>query len=164
MARIYLSLGSNLGDRRAMLRRACELLRREGLHLVQASSLYETEPVGLTNQPAFLNAVVEFQSGQSPLEVLAAVQAVEGALGRQRSVRWGPRTLDVDILLYDDLQVDEPGLRIPHPRMHERRFVLVPLLEIAPNAAIPGIGSARACLDALDPQDQPVRLAGPPFC
>lgn len=135
--RAFLSLGSNLGDRAATLHAALEELGRRGVRIVRRSSLYETAPVGVTGQPVFLNLAVEVETTLEPEDLLAACQAVERDLGRVRVERWGPRTVDIDILLYDHRTVATPELVIPHPRLTERRFVLVPLLEIAPQAALP---------------------------
>ncbi|MCL5046830.1 MAG: 2-amino-4-hydroxy-6-hydroxymethyldihydropteridine diphosphokinase [Actinobacteria bacterium] len=132
----YLGLGSNLGDKRANLREAVRLLS-EKVAVTGASSLYETAPVGYLEQDWFLNAVIGIQTRLRPLELLGVTQDVERALGRRRSVRWGPRIIDVDILTYDDERVDEPGLVIPHPGIGDRLFVLEPLLEIWPDAVLP---------------------------
>lgn len=132
MTQAFLSLGSNLGDRAAYLREAVAALEATG-ELVACSSVYETEPIGgPDDQGAFLNLVVELDTVLSPLELLASCQALEVAARRERLVHHGPRTLDVDVLVYGDLVDDDPVLTLPHPRMHERRFVLVPLAEIAP--------------------------------
>lgn len=138
VVRAYLALGSNLGDRLATLGRAVELLdERPGIEVVRSSRVYETEPVG-PPQPAYLNAVIEVGTELEPRELLAACLAVEAELGRVRGERWGPRTLDVDVLTYDHLTVEEPDLVVPHPRMHERGFVLVPLRELDPDPMLPG--------------------------
>jgi 2-amino-4-hydroxy-6-hydroxymethyldihydropteridine diphosphokinase len=129
----YVALGSNLGDRRAHLRSAVE-----GLPGVQrVSGVYETDPVGGPEQEPFLNCVVELDTNLGPHELLAECQRLEQAADRVRAVRWGPRTLDIDILLYDDLEVATPQLDIPHPRMAERRFVLQPLADLAPERCPP---------------------------
>ena len=134
----YLALGSNLGDRLENLREAVRLLAdADGVEVTRSSRIYETEPVG-PPQPPYLNAVVEVETTRSPRELLEACRAVENALGRVRTERWGARTIDVDVLTYDDQTVDEPDLVIPHPRMHERGFVLVPLGELDPDPALPG--------------------------
>lgn len=136
---IYLSLGSNLGDREGYLQKALELLEESGkIILYRSSSIYETDPVGITNQPMFLNLVVQGKTSYTPHELLHQVQEVERKLGRTREIRWGPRTIDIDILLYNHQQINEQDLTIPHPRMKERGFVLVPLREIAGNLVIPG--------------------------
>jgi 2-amino-4-hydroxy-6-hydroxymethyldihydropteridine diphosphokinase len=143
-ATAYLALGSNLGDRLATLQRAVDLLgARPGIAVRRSSRVYETEPVG-PPQPRYLNAVIEVRTELEPRELLEACLDVETELGRVRGERWGPRTLDVDVLTYEDRRVDEPGLVVPHPRMHERAFVLVPLLELDPDLVLPGGRSARA--------------------
>lgn len=133
---VFLGLGSNLGDRRANLQRAIQLLS-EQLEVRAVSSLYETEPVGYLDQPKFLNAVCRATTALRPEALLAHVKAVEAALGRMPTVRFGPRIIDIDILLYDDLVLDTPTLTIPHPRLTERAFVLAPLSELAPAAVHP---------------------------
>lgn len=137
MAQVYLSLGSNLGDRALHLARAVEELGPRGIRVRRASSLYETEPVGFREQGWFLNTVVEATTDLPPGELLAAALDVERAMGRERGLPQGPRTIDIDILLYDDVAIETPELAIPHPRMAERRFVLVPLAEIAPDVVHP---------------------------
>jgi 2-amino-4-hydroxy-6-hydroxymethyldihydropteridine diphosphokinase len=137
MKRIYLGLGSNLGDREAMLRRACELLAASGITILRTSSLYETEPRDLPNQPWFLNQVVETETSLFPLQLLSRVLKIEKDLGRRRIVDNGPRTIDIDILLYHRFVIDSPALVVPHPRMHERRFVLAPMVELAPDLRHP---------------------------
>lgn len=134
---VYLALGSNLGDRLETLRRAVDLLSaRAGVEVVRSSRVYETDPVG-PPQPAYLNAVLEVRTELEPRGLLEACQAVEAELGRVGGERWGPRTIDVDVLTYDKRTVDEPDLTIPHPRMHERGFVLVPLRELDPDPMLP---------------------------
>lgn len=134
----YLALGSNLGDRLGTLQRAVDLLgEREGIEVLRSSRVYETEPVG-PPQPAYLNAVLEIATDLEPRGLLEASLEIEAALGRERSEPWGPRTLDVDVLMYDELEVREPDLQIPHPRMHERGFVLVPLGELTADPMLPG--------------------------
>ena len=139
MARVYLGLGSNLGDREAYLGEAVHHLG-ERLEVRRVSPVYETDPWGYTDQDAFLNQVVEADTGLAPPELLAFVQQVELALGRERLVRWGPRTVDIDILLYDDLRLDGLELTIPHARLMERAFVLAPLADLAPDLTLPGHG------------------------
>ena len=129
-ATAYLGLGSNLGDRETHLRQALSLLG-ESVQIAAVSSVYETEPWGYTEQPAFLNMACCFRTSLGPTEMLALAQDVEGRLGRVRTVRYGPRTIDVDILLYGKLVMDTPDLCIPHPGIPERAFVLAPLAEIA---------------------------------
>ena len=134
----YVALGTNLGDRLEQLRAAVRLLAEtDGVDVVRSSRVLETEPVGPA-QPAYLNAVIEVRTTLAPRELLEAAQAVENSLGRERAERWGPRTIDVDILTFDDRTVEEPDLEIPHPRMHERGFVLVPLAELDDDPMLPG--------------------------
>jgi 2-amino-4-hydroxy-6-hydroxymethyldihydropteridine diphosphokinase len=137
--RAYVGLGGNLGDRRANLDRAVELLRHEpGLRVVGVSSFRETDPVGYVDQPRFLNGAVALETGLGPRELLDRLLAIERALGRERTgPRFGPRTIDLDLLLYGAETVDEPGLTVPHPRLAERRFVLEPLAELDPDLALP---------------------------
>jgi len=134
----FLALGSNLGDRLEHLGAAVQKLdSTKGIDVVRSSRVYETEPVG-PPQPPYLNAVIEVVATLTPRELLEAARRVEDSLGRARAERWGPRTIDVDILVYDEQTVDEPDLEIPHPRMHERGFVLVPLGELDADAMLPG--------------------------
>ena len=136
MTRVYLGLGSNLGDRLAHLRWAREAIATR-LQVVAASSLYETEPWGYAEQPAFLNQVLAVETAIPPHALLTFLKAIETALGRKPTFRYGPRVIDLDILLYGDLVLETPHLTIPHPRLHRRAFVLVPLAEIAPNLVHP---------------------------
>ena len=139
----YLGLGGNLGDRLAALKEALALLdAAPGMRTLSCSSVYETEPWGVADQPRFLNLVAGFETTLSPPDLLAVCKQVESRVGRIESYRWGPRQIDVDILLYGDEAVscDQPDLQIPHARLAERAFVLVPLAEIAPDAVVPGIG------------------------
>jgi 2-amino-4-hydroxy-6-hydroxymethyldihydropteridine diphosphokinase len=132
----YIALGSNLDDPARQLRAAAAALSALG-EIAAASSLYETEPVGFRDQPAFLNAVLLLRTDLPPQALMRALLRIEQAQGRQRRQKDGPRTLDLDILFYGGAVIDEPGLRIPHPRLHERRFVLAPLAEIAPDLLHP---------------------------
>ena len=134
---MYLSLGSNLGDRSAMLRRGIEALAKANIHVKKISSFYETEPVDFLDQPWFLNCVVEAETDLSPLELLFALRGFESSLGSKKEFAKGPRLLDMDILLYGDKVIDSLELQIPHPRMLERKFVLAPLAEIAPSLKHP---------------------------
>jgi len=140
--RAHVSLGSNVGDRRAYLEDAVRSLGGyDGIHVVRVSSFLENPPVGgPPGQGMFLNAAAAVDTTLAPRALLRACNEVEDALGRTRRERWGPRTIDIDVLLYGDVVVDEPGLVIPHPRMHERTFVLMPLAEIAPGAKHPALG------------------------
>ena len=123
-----------------------ELAALPGTRLVRRSSLYRTQPQGYAAQPDFVNAVAALDTELAPAELLDRLQAIETKAGRRRSFANAPRTLDLDLLLYDAQRIDQPGLVVPHPRMHERAFVLVPLVEIAPEVRIPGAGRARDCL------------------
>ena len=151
MARAYVGLGANLGDRERTLRIAVERLDDvDGIRVHAVSSLTETEPVGVVEQPHFLNGVVALDTELPPRALLEAMLEVERELGRVRDgERWGPRTVDLDLLVYGDLVIDEPGLRVPHPRLQERRFALEPLAQLAPDLVIPGLGSVSALLDHL---------------
>ena len=135
--RAFVGLGSNLGDRRAYLRAAVEGLRGAG-DVVGVSPLYESEPVGGPDQGPYLNLVVELSTASSPRELLGRCRDLEAAAGRVRTVRWGPRTLDADVLLVDGWQVDEADLVVPHPRLWERRFVVQPLADLAPELVTSG--------------------------
>jgi 2-amino-4-hydroxy-6-hydroxymethyldihydropteridine diphosphokinase len=138
-ARAFLGLGANVGDRLGNLARAIRHLNGvPGIRVVRSSRVYETDPVGGPPQPLFLNAVIEAEVELSPRDLLYACLEVEENLGRMRSVRWGPRSIDVDVLTYDDRDIFEPDLVVPHPRMHERGFVLVPLLELEADPPLPG--------------------------
>jgi 2-amino-4-hydroxy-6-hydroxymethyldihydropteridine diphosphokinase len=152
MPRAYVGLGANLGSREETIRRAVELLAEvEGVDVVAVSRLRETDPVGVVDQPRFLNGAVAVETERSPRALLDLLLAIERELGRLRSgERWGPRTIDLDLLVYGDLVVDEPGLRVPHPRLPERRFALEPLAELDPDLEIPGSGPVSALLSALD--------------
>jgi 2-amino-4-hydroxy-6-hydroxymethyldihydropteridine diphosphokinase len=147
----YLGLGSNLGDRRANLARAVELIgRARDTAVAAASSLYATAPVGLTDQPEFLNAVLEVRTGLEPGELLEACLEIEREMGRVRSVRWGPRIIDIDVLLIDGVAEAGERLILPHPRMTERAFVMVPLAELAAGLVVGGKSAAEwaAVIDA----------------
>lgn len=141
----YVGLGSNLGDREALIRAAADLIGA-----VRLSTIRETEPWGNADQPRFLNAVAELETALDPGPLLEELLDVERRLGRERTgARWGPRTIDLDLLLYDELAVDEPGLCVPHPRLAERLFVLEPLAELAPDRKIPGKGTVSEALAGL---------------
>jgi 2-amino-4-hydroxy-6-hydroxymethyldihydropteridine diphosphokinase len=141
----YVGLGANLGDREATIGRAVELLGA-----LRVSTLRETEPWGYADQPPFLNGVAEVETDEGPRALLARLLAIERELGRVRDgLRYGPRTIDLDLLLYGDLELDEPGLTVPHPRLHEREFVLEPLAELAPELLVPGRGPLKALLSRL---------------
>ena len=151
MTRAYVGLGANLGLREETIRRAVELLgRTPGLDVVAVSELRETDPVGVMDQPRFLNGAAALETSLTAGELLDLLLDVERELGRVRVERWGPRVIDLDLLLYGDETLDEPGLRVPHPRLNERRFALEPLAELDPELAIPGRGRVSALLAALD--------------
>jgi len=144
VAKAFIGLGSNLGDREASLKAAVAALREAGATLLRMSSFIRTSPEGKTDQPEFLNGVVEIETEQRPRALLALLLEIERKLGRVRSERWGPRTIDLDLLLYDDEIIREPGLEVPHPRLHERLFVLGPLAEIAPEVRHPTLKKTAA--------------------
>ena len=146
MTLAYVGLGANLGDREGTIRAAVAELPG----VVAVSTLRETDPVGITDQPRFVNGVAALETELKPRELLDVLLAVERRLGRERGQRWGPRTIDLDLLLYGDEVVDETGLTIPHPRLHERRFVLEPLADIAPKLVVPGYGRVKDLLAKLD--------------
>jgi 2-amino-4-hydroxy-6-hydroxymethyldihydropteridine diphosphokinase len=148
----YVGIGSNLGDREATIARALELLDDPpAIRLARVATVRETAPVGVVDQPAFLNTVALVETTLGPRELLGRLLTVERSLGRVRTgERWGPRTVDLDLLLHGDAALDEPGLTLPHPRLHERRFVLEPLYELAPDLLVPGRGRVSELLSALD--------------
>ncbi len=153
----FLGMGSNLGDRRENLLSALRMLEAmEGIRVLEVSSVYETAPWGVVDQPEFLNLVARVSTSRDPRGMLAACRDIEAKLGRVRGERWGPRVIDVDILLFDDLQLEEKDLIIPHPRMLEREFVMVPLLELLPDGPPPGGWAPR--LDNAGGRDR-VRMA-----
>ncbi|MFN8095094.1 MAG: 2-amino-4-hydroxy-6-hydroxymethyldihydropteridine diphosphokinase [Vicinamibacteria bacterium] len=155
---VFLGLGSNLGDREAAIDGALARLAARGVRLRARSSTWLTEPVGGPPQGLFLNAAAAVETALAPAELLAAALAVEREMGRVRAERNGPRTIDVDLLLYGDRRVDEPGLSVPHPRLHERRFVLAPLAEIARDVVHPTLGLTIAELFDRCPDRSGVRL------
>ena len=161
MATAFIGLGANLGDRAATLREAARRLGALG-HITAVSSLYETEPVGFREQPPFLNAVIAVETALSSRDVFHALIAIEHDLGRIRSFRNAPRTLDLDVLLVDDLVLNTPDLILPHPRMHERAFVLAPLAEIAPDVRHPVLGDAMVDLLLSLSDESGVEVWAPP--
>lgn len=157
--RAYLGLGSNLGDRAAFLQGAVDgLATTDGIEVVAVSPVYETEPVGGPEQPEYLNAVVAVDTALTPRQLLEVAQGLEDAAGRVRGEQWGPRTLDVDVLLVGDEHVDEPDLVVPHPRLYERAFVMVPLVDLDPMLApwVPAgeAGVRRSEVELAPPQTQ----------
>jgi 2-amino-4-hydroxy-6-hydroxymethyldihydropteridine diphosphokinase len=148
---VYIGLGSNLGDREVTLQRALELLAAApGVMLEAVSAFRETDPVGYLDQPRFVNAAARIETDLPPRALLGALLSIERELGRARDCpRFGPRTIDLDLLLYGDEVVDEPGLTVPHARLHERAFVLEPLLELDPELVVPGRGSVKSLLPGV---------------
>jgi 2-amino-4-hydroxy-6-hydroxymethyldihydropteridine diphosphokinase len=151
LTRAYIGLGANLGEREPTLRRALELLSAEdGVEVVAISQLRETDPVGVVDQPRFLNGAAALDTSLSARELLEVLLRVEHDLGRVRDgTRWGPRTVDLDLLLYGDDAIDEPGLHVPHPCLHERRFALEPLAELDPTVNVPGRGTVSDLIARL---------------
>lgn len=128
---VYLGLGSNLGDKRKNIEKAIALLKKE-VKVTKISSFFESKAVGYMAQPDFVNAVAEIKTSYPPKKLLNSIKKIEKALGRKRAIRWGPRLIDIDILFYDEIEMNSPRLTLPHPRLLERQFVLKPLAEIAP--------------------------------
>jgi 2-amino-4-hydroxy-6-hydroxymethyldihydropteridine diphosphokinase len=158
MARAVIALGANLGDARAALSGASEAIEATpGISLIAQSSVYSTAPIGGVVQPDYLNAVVIVEATRSPRELLDRLHEIENAWHRTREVRWGPRTLDLDLIEYVGVTSEDPELTLPHPRAHERAFVLVPWLEADPQAELTGFGSVALLVPALG--DQAVTIA-----
>jgi 2-amino-4-hydroxy-6-hydroxymethyldihydropteridine diphosphokinase len=157
--RVYLSIGSNIGDRAANLRAAIRSLSAARFDVLQVSSFYETEPVGYLDQPWFLNCVVEGETARRPLELLDSFRALQMIFRSKKEFTNGPRILDIDILLYGDLSLNTPDLQIPHPRMLQRKFVLVPLAEIAPRLQHPSWNATVCELLARSTDSSVVRLS-----
>lgn len=156
--RAFIGLGSNLGDREGYLSAACQALTNTpGIALARSSALYETEPVGYTEQGWFLNQVVEIATSLDPCGLLQALQQIEQELGRRRLIRWGPRVIDLDLLLYGNEVLTDPQLTVPHTCLYERSFVMVPLAEIAPDYVHPDGKTTAEHLQALG-ADQKIRL------
>lgn len=150
MSVAYIGLGSNVGSRDENLKRAIEKLdSADDIEVTRTSSIYETEPVGFLDQPDFLNAVVEIDTTLSPKQLLAVTKSIEKQLHRSRDIHWGPRTIDLDILLIDSLEMSEDNLNLPHPEIEKRAFVLVPLVELAPELQFPDGKLARELLSDL---------------
>jgi 2-amino-4-hydroxy-6-hydroxymethyldihydropteridine diphosphokinase len=150
----YVGLGSNIGDKAGNMMRALEILGQfDGLKVTKISSFYETEPVGYEDQNWFVNAVAQIETIFPPEELLSMLKKTEQVIGRRETIRWGPREIDLDLLMYDQLCFDSPDLVIPHPRMHERAFVLVPLVEIVPDQVHPILKkTVTELLTELQPQ------------
>jgi 2-amino-4-hydroxy-6-hydroxymethyldihydropteridine diphosphokinase len=137
MAIAYIGIGSNLGNRQKNCSRAIEMLETRGIVVKKRSSMYETKPRGVADQPQFINMALEVETGLEPYDLLRTLKDIERALGRRETSKWGPRIIDLDILLFNDLFLRDNSLQIPHPLMHERDFVLKPLCEIAPDKIHP---------------------------
>jgi 2-amino-4-hydroxy-6-hydroxymethyldihydropteridine diphosphokinase len=151
MTTAFVGIGSNLGDRETNLERALQLLSADdGIEVIAVSEIRETEPVGPVEQGPFLNGAARLETSLAPRELLERLLAIENRLGRVRTERWGPRTIDLDLLLYGNERIDESGLTVPHPRLHERRFVLEPLADLDPALEIPAKGSVSALLAELE--------------
>jgi len=159
MTTVYIALGTNVGDRELNLREALRLLAQAGIRVVRASSIYETEPVDYLDQPWFLNAVLEAQSDLPGGDLLHKLRGIESSMGSKKALASGPRLMDLDVLLYGDDTIATPELQVPHPRMLQRRFVLVPLAEIAPNLRHPSWPAAASQLLASLKDHSVVRLA-----
>ena len=153
MKQAYLGIGGNIGDTKSNIEETVELLKKnEKIEVTKVSSIYETEPVGYTDQDWFLNVVVEIKTSLEPLDLLKACQDIENELKRERTIRWGPRTIDVDILLFEDFTSDSEVLTVPHPRMTERAFAMVPLYEINKDIKINNI-HIKDIVDNLDGEE-----------
>lgn len=154
----FLGMGTNLGDRLKQLRQAIAMLQQaKGIQVNQVSSVYQTSPVGYLNQPHFFNLVCRIQTVLTPMELLQQTQLIEQKLQRKRTLRWGPRTIDLDILLYGTAIVKRSNLTIPHPRMQERAFVLVPLYELVGDIVIPGTNQLMSQWMNQIPEDQKIK-------
>ncbi|MDI6822422.1 MAG: 2-amino-4-hydroxy-6-hydroxymethyldihydropteridine diphosphokinase [Actinomycetota bacterium] len=159
MPKAYLSLGSNIGDRRAYLRAAIKILKNhKDVEIRNISGIYEAEPEGYVSQRKFYNIAIEVETILSPMELLRACQFVEEFLKRKRKIKWGPRTIDIDILLYGSQEIKGKELVIPHPLMCQRAFMLMPLLEIAPDAKFPSGLPVSSCLDSLSAPFNAIRI------
>jgi len=151
MVKVYIGVGSNLGDRRANCLEAIEHLKKRGIHVIRQSSMIETEPWGVEDQPQFINMVIEAETDFSPQELIRKLKECEQVMGRIRSHRWGPRLIDLDILFYDDLVLETEELKIPHPEVQNREFVLRPMCELAPEMKHPVLRkSIRELFEALE--------------
>ncbi|MXX14292.1 MAG: 2-amino-4-hydroxy-6-hydroxymethyldihydropteridine diphosphokinase [Gemmatimonadetes bacterium] len=155
---IYIGIGANLGDREKTLQDATGILNEKPeIAIIAASAVYETAPIGVVDQPYFLNAVLQVHTSLSARSLLNCLLAIERKFGRLRETRWGPRTLDLDILLYGDAIINQPGLQVPHPHLHERAFVLVPLCDLKPDLKHPVLGQSIQFLTKSLGRDLPVR-------
>lgn len=161
MSRAYIGMGSNMGDRLEHLKSGVAAIAAAApeVIIIGKSSVYDSEPVGMTDQPDFLNAVVAVETTLDPYQLLSLLHKIEIDMGRQRITRWGPRTLDLDVLMYGDVEQDDPKLTLPHPRLTVRRFVLEPMLEIEPGAALPDGTPLKKLLDELGDTQATWRVA-----
>ncbi|MFB3042576.1 MAG: 2-amino-4-hydroxy-6-hydroxymethyldihydropteridine diphosphokinase [Candidatus Poribacteria bacterium] len=161
----YISFGSNVGDRLVHINQALQYLSEaDGILLTKVSSLYETEPVGYEEQDWFLNGVVAVETGLSPRQLLKVLQQIEKRIGRQQRKRWGPREVDLDLLIFEQRCINTPDLIVPHPEMHQRRFVLIPFAEIAPDTIHPILRqNIQTLLDDLPTEKDVQFFAPPPF-
>jgi 2-amino-4-hydroxy-6-hydroxymethyldihydropteridine diphosphokinase len=163
MTTAYIALGSNLGNRAANLRTALEMLAQTaGISITAVSAIYETAPVGGPEQDPYLNACAALVTKLTPTRLLLMMLDIEQKMGRVRKVRWGPRIIDLDLLLYGEIMMNTPLLELPHPRMSERDFVLIPLTDIAPDQNIPGLNQTVALILAGRPKNEEVKLYLPP--
>jgi 2-amino-4-hydroxy-6-hydroxymethyldihydropteridine diphosphokinase len=163
MTAAHIALGSNLGNRAANLRTALEMLAQTaGISITAVSAIYETAPVGGPEQDPYLNACAALVTKLTPTRLLLMMLDIEKKMGRVRKVRWGPRIIDLDLLLYGEIMMNTPLLELPHPRMSERDFVLIPLADIAPNQVIPGLNQTVALILAGRPMNEEVKLYLPP--
>jgi 2-amino-4-hydroxy-6-hydroxymethyldihydropteridine diphosphokinase len=158
MSSVYIALGSNIGDRAQNLREAIRLLRESAVHISKISSIYETEPVDYLDQPWFLNSVLEAQTDLPAPQLLATLRQIESQMGSKKAFAKGPRLIDLDILLYDDVTMVTRDLQVPHPRMLQRNFVLAPLAEIAPNLRHPSWAATASKLLAHSPDQSIIRI------
>ena len=155
----YLSIGSNMGDRLKIFQKAIQLLGKDDrIKIETVSSIYETDPVGYTNQACFLNAVIKISTCLHAEELLQVCLSIEKELGRKREIHWGPRTLDLDILLYNQENIETESLIVPHPRMQERAFVIIPMMELDPNIKLPNVNVALDDILNQIPDKEGVRL------
>ena len=161
-ASVYIALGSNIGDRQQNLSEAMRLLIEAGVHILQCSRFYETEPVDYLDQDWFLNAVLHAETDLSPIDLLHMLRSIETQMGSKKAFAKGPRRIDLDVLLYNDAVIDTPELQVPHPRMLARKFVLVPLAEIAPELRHPTWPAAAAEMLQRTPDQSEVRAYSPP--
>ncbi|MBI1744454.1 2-amino-4-hydroxy-6-hydroxymethyldihydropteridine diphosphokinase [Candidatus Acetothermia bacterium] len=165
MARAYIGLGSNVGDREVFLEKAIEMLGdSKRVKILRRAGFYETEPVGREDQPWFINTVAEIETSCSPEKLLAYTHSIELKLGRHQREHWGPREIDLDILLYENRVLDTPTLKVPHPQLHQRRFVLAPLCELAPDLIHPIFQRPlRKLLEGLSDNKQVISLRAKKF-